>query len=336
MSKWIERYVYDVTRRLPEGERAEVEKELTAGIYDMLPDEPSEEEIKSVLCGFGPPNELAVKYQQKPKYLISPAIYDDYIHALKYVLPIVGVTLLLVGMVISGLEYLRTGTDSIAKLIAETISDGIAMAISGLFQALLWTTVGFVIYERTQDASKASWKPESLPEIPDSRHRTLPLSDGIVELVLSVVFGALAILVCSGVLNVPFRFTKDDIVVTNIFSDSFLRACVPAIIVVTVLAVAEGIAKIKVRRWTAPVCIITVLGNIAAAVTMILLVLRDDIFTAEFSSFLAETQWGSLDLIRLMGEPVLHGGRIVIIIIAVVAALGSSISAIYKTVRKPK
>lgn len=38
----IDRYIYDVIRRLPEKERADVRQELRANIYDMLPEAPSD------------------------------------------------------------------------------------------------------------------------------------------------------------------------------------------------------------------------------------------------------------------------------------------------------
>ena len=38
MNELIERYIHDVIRRLPEKDRAEIERELRANIYDMLPE----------------------------------------------------------------------------------------------------------------------------------------------------------------------------------------------------------------------------------------------------------------------------------------------------------
>ena len=57
----IERYVYDVTRRLPEKEREDVMKELRANIYDMLPEGASEDAVKKVLYELGSPVSLAEK-----------------------------------------------------------------------------------------------------------------------------------------------------------------------------------------------------------------------------------------------------------------------------------
>ena len=80
-NNWIERYVYDVARRLPEKDREEVKKELRANIYDMLPENAGNEQVKKVLYELGSPASLAEKYRQKPRYLISPAYYDEYVRA---------------------------------------------------------------------------------------------------------------------------------------------------------------------------------------------------------------------------------------------------------------
>ncbi len=98
MSNMIERYLYDVAKRLPEDIREDVKNELRSNIEDMLSDDPGEEEIEKVLLEMGSPAKLAVKYQPNPRYLISPELFDDYFTGLK----IVAVTLavLLAGLAI--------------------------------------------------------------------------------------------------------------------------------------------------------------------------------------------------------------------------------------------
>ena len=86
MKNMIERYVYDVIRRLPEDNREEVKKELYLNIDDMLGSNRSEEHIEQILLELGEPRLLALKYQTKERYLISPAYYDDYIRVLKVVI----------------------------------------------------------------------------------------------------------------------------------------------------------------------------------------------------------------------------------------------------------
>lgn len=153
MNNLQERYIYDVTRRLPAADRAEVAKELAANIADMLPENPTHTELEQVLLTLGEPRLLAEQYRQCPRYLIGPAVYEQYLHVIKLVLPIVGIGLLVVGAVLGGLSAEGDG----AMMLAQTASVGVSTALSAMVQTLLWVTLGFVIYERTTQtkASKA-------------------------------------------------------------------------------------------------------------------------------------------------------------------------------------
>ncbi len=84
----IDRYVYAVTRYLPEDIRADVSKELYSNIEDMLPEEATDQEIKQVLLKFGSPSKLASEYNPKKRYLVGPVFYDQYISILKMVVGI--------------------------------------------------------------------------------------------------------------------------------------------------------------------------------------------------------------------------------------------------------
>src|SRR5690606_39943841 len=84
----IERYVYDVTRRLSQSQREDVEKELRGLIADMLDerigdDEATESHIEEVLLELGDPRKLARQYGGKNKYIIGPLFFDPYMTVLK-------------------------------------------------------------------------------------------------------------------------------------------------------------------------------------------------------------------------------------------------------------
>lgn len=85
MKKIIERYIYAVTKRLPERMRDEVKEELNANIHDMLPKNPTDQDIDELLHKLGHPRELARNYHGEDRYVISPLFYDDYIQVLKIV-----------------------------------------------------------------------------------------------------------------------------------------------------------------------------------------------------------------------------------------------------------
>lgn len=74
--EWIERYIYAVTKRLPESQREDVASELRSLIEDMLDERKQSEaataqEIEEVLMELGHPSLLAQKYRGKDRVLIA-------------------------------------------------------------------------------------------------------------------------------------------------------------------------------------------------------------------------------------------------------------------------
>jgi crotonobetainyl-CoA:carnitine CoA-transferase CaiB-like acyl-CoA transferase len=55
----IEVYIGEVTRRLPESSRKDIALELKSTIEDMLPENPTEDEVKGVLNELGNPVQMA-------------------------------------------------------------------------------------------------------------------------------------------------------------------------------------------------------------------------------------------------------------------------------------
>lgn len=80
----MERYIYEVIRRVPSGQQEEIRMELQELIGDMYEAEGSD--MEAVLAKLGDPSEFAKKYRDESSYVISPAYYDNYIWVLKIVL----------------------------------------------------------------------------------------------------------------------------------------------------------------------------------------------------------------------------------------------------------
>jgi len=331
----IERYVYDVVRRLPEKDREEVRKELKSNIYDMLSEEADENEIKSVLYGLGSPSILAEKYRQNPRYLISPAIYDDYIRILKWLVPLIGVVLMAIGMIWGAIDAI-SGNEmvDISEVINNIFTKGFSLGFTAAFQALVWTTVGFVIAERTggitQKSQEREWEIEDLPEVLLNKGR-IPLSDIITELILTIVFSVIAILLCSGKLPIAFMIDNGDIQVHQFFSSGFLAGCIPAIVSIMVFSICESIVKIKNRLWTPVVCGTVIVTNLVNMGIMLYLVNRPNILSEEFMTFVKSGDWSS-DLLRIMGNGIAYPILIISIII-VICSLATCGTALYKTIK---
>lgn len=333
MKNMIERYIYDVVRRLPEADREEVSRELQANIYDMLSEQPSNAEIESVLHNLGAPATLAEEYRQNPRYLISPVIYDDYIRTLKWLIPLIAVILFFVGLVLGVIQTTSNNqTIEVTDLFANIFSSAFEMSFFGALQVLLWTTIGFVVADRTQDNKKErSWKIADLPEIPEHLNKRIPLSDTIVELVLAIVFSVIFVLFCSGYLNFTYLIRDGDTIVRQIFSPEFLRLCIPATIATCILSCTEGLAKLKDRSWTIFVCAVYLVCNLATMGISIFVLSQKNIFSTEFISYINSKNWGDLDLLSWFGNPI--GVKNIILAIIIIATLIGCVVSIYKTIR---
>ena len=336
MDNMIERYVYDVARRLPEKEREEVKKELRANIYDMLPDGASEEQIKKVLYELGSPVSLAEKYRQKPKYLISPAYYDEYVSVLKWVLPLVGVLVMVIGFAIGAFDAVKAGTNNYAMLMSGVISKGVSMGLSAAFQVLVWTTIGFVIAERSGDKAEKggapSWKIEDLPEVQQDEKARIPLSESIAQLIVITVFSILGLLFCAGKLPFAMAFSDGGTHFYTIFSESFLALLIPVILISLAFGVIETVAKIRDRRWTPFVCAAVVIKQLIDMAMTLYVVNQPNILSAEFRSFLMQTEVN--EVLHIL--PSVNGTNALVIafcVLVIIGAIAESIKAIQKTVR---
>ncbi|MDR0890233.1 MAG: hypothetical protein LBM28_06285 [Oscillospiraceae bacterium] len=337
MNTMIERYVFEVTRRLPEKEREDVKRELTANIMDMLSDNPNDEEIEGVLNELGDPSKLSEKYRQNPRYLISPAVFETYLRTIKIVLPIAGCVCFILGFILGITEFI-TDAPSAVDVFKEALKGGFSLGIDAVIQALLWTTIGFVIADhatgQTEEKSKA-WTVDKLPkERPDDKAR-ISLSDGVVSLCMTAVFSTFAVIMCvwrAPFGNLIFLHGKP---LTAILSDSFLNACIPVIIIAAVFGIIEAILKIVRRRWSISVCAAAVAGHLAWFAGVIYLITRPNILSDEFVSFAAShaDEWGRLDIIRLIGSSDTNSILLVIGGLAAVGAAFGCISAVFKTVK---
>lgn len=336
MSNWIERYIYEVTRRLPEKDREEVRRELYSGIYDMLPENASEAEIKAVLEKMGPPAALAEQYRQKPRYLISPSFYDHYIHTLKWAVPLVGCILLVIGAVIGVTDAIQNEAANAAVFISGIFSNGLSLGISGAFQALVWITIGFVIAERTgakTESFSGEWTVEQLNDVIVDDKNKIPLSDSITELVMTVVFTALFILFCMGLLPFVFIIRDGNIVVNQLFSESFLAVLIPCLVIGGLFGVFECIIKIMKRRHTPLVCVSIVLSNLANITLSTYLLTRPVILSTEFTAYMQAQNWGEGDILRFMGNPSAGLLPLIILAIIVICSVISCATAVVRTVR---
>ena len=276
MNQLIERYIYDVTRRLPENDRAEVARELQASIMDMLPEESSEQQTIDVLTQLGDPRIMAEQYRTKPRYLISPALFDMYLSVLKMVVGIVAVVFAGVSAIITIFD---TGTLSASTFFANIIED----ALMGAFQAAFWVTFGFAVADHTNIIGKKAWTVLDLPKKPDHlKGVALPRSASIGEIITTLFFSVLFILM---IIRDEWFFVfvrNGDIM--NPFNMNALYRAIPFIIITSVISVAFSSVKLYYARWNAPLFIVNVIYNIIWVGIFIYIVNWPDLFNPDLKS----------------------------------------------------
>lgn len=316
MNEMIERYIYDVTRRLPENERGEIKRELEASITDMLPDNPSRQDITAVLTKLGSPRILAEQYRQKPQYLISPAMFDNYISVLKAVTAIVAVVCGCIGVVLA----LSSGS------IVQVISSGIAMAFEGALQTALWITVGFVIAEKC--GYKQEWKLEDLPQLPTGIKisRSSSIAGMIMSVFLPVLFIAMIIREESF-----FIFVRGADIITPL-SQAALERFIPYLVMLGVLGFIVNGFRLYWAKWNIPLCVINAIYNVVWAGVVISALNWPDLISTEFLEYMS-TIAGEADILRYIGIGALITS-VVIIVIAIIE-IATGIRNTWKSTRKP-
>lgn len=210
---YMDRYIYQVIRRLPKAQREEVRMELEELISDMYADKNSMEEV---LTELGNPAEFAKQYQNEQKYLIGPEYFDTYFWFVK-VVSICAVVPILVISLINAIGEIPTITSQnaapvIIRAIVDGLTTGITDAMLSFMSAFGAVTLTFAIMERkkiqleTKKVEKWSveslseerkipssrWTPKILEPVPDKK-AIISRGDSIVGVVFIVIFSVLLI-----------------------------------------------------------------------------------------------------------------------------------------------
>lgn len=179
----INRYIYEVTRRIPKEQREEIELELQELIGDML----EGLTLEQVFLKLGDPAIFARKYREDKNYVISPEYYDNYMWVMKLVLICVWGGLLISTVVKCIINY-----QDIIYEMARFMND-IIMASLTAFGSV---TLVFAFMERQKikvDLKKEKiWSPDMLNPIPDKKAR-ISRGDCIASIVFIILFGCLLI-----------------------------------------------------------------------------------------------------------------------------------------------
>lgn len=283
VAELIDRYVYAVVKRLPQAQRADIEKELRGLIDDMLQDRtggapPKKVHIEAVLKELGKPSALAAKYRGDEQHLIGPEYFDLYTMILKIVL-IVAPCATAFAQIIG---YAVTPPQNVFESIGLFLSSVISAAI----HAFAIVTFIFAVIERYADhkGKIEVWKPSDLPPVPAVKaviNRGEPVA-GIVFAVFGIIIFNVA----------PWLFGANDYAGRTfipVFDLDVLLRLMPLINVMFCLGILKEIAKLVVGRYDLKLAVSVTVLNILSLIVFIYLFVPPAIWNADFMMSLHDT-----------------------------------------------
>ncbi|MFY0802734.1 HAAS signaling domain-containing protein [Peribacillus frigoritolerans] len=286
----IELYIQEVTRRLPEKNRADIALELQSTIEDMLPEDYTEQDVKAVLLKLGDPVTLASGYRDRPMHLIGPRYYDVYISLLKMILPIAAVISLIA---LVGDNPFRDTGNTVMEAILKLFGKGISGIISTGIQVFFWLTLSFAILERLDTSKDQSpvtkdlkpWTPENLKDIPNiSKKKAVPMVEVFASLLGLSVFAALYFN-AANLLGVYEKRNGSLIFVTPSFNQDVLNSYWLLVSCVIIIGVLLAIYKLFLGRWTLKLAFFHAIYQLLYTLAFIIIISNPDLLNPEFLAY---------------------------------------------------
>lgn len=271
--EWMERYIYQVIRRLPRAQRGEAEMELREFIGDMFEEKGSMEDVLAVL---GDPAVFAGQYSDGSHCLIGPEYYDQYVWLLRIVLICVSVTVPIVSVVSGVLEFRNTVLPGLAYTAASIAVDAVVSTVAACMSAFGGLTLFFAVLERQktkwdlrlahdsadrQDGGTA-WTPGQLPPVP-VRKAEIGRGDSAVSLIFILLL-ALLLIFWPQLFSVFFK-DGGSIVSVPLFNLEHWEKILPLLLI----GLAAGFVDEMLRLITGVYCRTVMISNILCGVLQI-------------------------------------------------------------------
>ncbi|EAP98195.1 hypothetical protein JNB_14563 [Janibacter sp. HTCC2649] len=264
-----DRYVWTVTRHLPDDVGPDVAQELRGTIADAVDGkvdagaDPAAAEQEAI-AELGDPDALARHYGGRPNYLIGPGLYPDYLRLMRLLPPIV----LPIVLVANLIGRLTASDDNWGSILLDSWVVVLTVGVHLGF----WVTLTFALIEwhrpeTDRDRPLSDWKPDQLStEVP---WRAVGLTETAFSAGFAFVLAAVVAWQFTGV-------SGDAIQVLNPH-----LALVWEIALVALLAL-DGVLALMVwqsGRWTPVLAALNVATNAASATLLVWLLSRGELLT---------------------------------------------------------
>jgi hypothetical protein len=233
MNKYVDRYIYAVTRLLKANQREEVRKELNEHIENSLEKDYSFEKTQQVLKKLGSPKELAYKYRNQGKNLIKQENYEFYKDVVKIGMLVILVFNLAVSAGALLNQIFNQGPAPIGSLIVYFLENFFENVINNLLVGFALITIGFVIWERKGDklGQTKEWMLKDLPELPRFINKSQKSPNQILLETLAISFLSLFFLT---ILRFPLLAITLELDTFVLIPASYNRYYIPFVLTVTI------------------------------------------------------------------------------------------------------
>jgi hypothetical protein len=267
MTNLVDRYVFTALRRIPEQQRADIDRELRASIDDAIDARVEagatrEAAVETTLTELGDPDKLADQYAGRPTYLIGPELFPSW----RRLLTILLWTVLPIVVAIVVIAQIFDDPD-IGKIIGGAVTGTLTIGAHLCF----WVTLAFAIAERTGTRLTVNWTLKDLPRYEGHRATRGQMITGIVWVVL---------LITALVLQ---QFTFTEVPLLNPDNWAFWW---PVLIGLFVLRAIYYVWLHRIGTWTRAVAAVNTVLTVAWAAPLIWLLATDRFFNPEFHGFL--------------------------------------------------
>ncbi|MFC0013932.1 MULTISPECIES: hypothetical protein [Allobacillus] len=314
----IDVYIQEVTRRLPEKNRADIGLELRSTIEDTLPDDYDEEDVNTVLQELGNPAALASEYRDQPMHLIGPRYFDIYVSLLKMIVPIAAVVALI--SMIAKYFGAFGEEEAILNAVLHIIGEGIWVVIQVGIQVFFWLTLVFAILERTDKGKYGEplatnfkkWTPNDLKNVAYiSGENSITKLRVFGSLMWTTVWATLYFY-ANQLIGVYEGSEVGLEFVMPALTQGVLMSYWPLVLVVILLEVSSSIYKLIIGKWTTKIAIFNTVIELISTSLFIVILSNPNLFQPEFLSYMS-------DLFNISSSQFkfwLVGGAIIILVLS--------------------
>ncbi len=322
----INRYIYQVTKHMNPMSKGDIENELRTLISDMLDARvkgatAGKEDILAVLKELGNPSELAEKYRDTSRYLISPELFPLYLFVLKIV---IGATLF--GLCIATVFDLIT---SYPHIWYQYIGNWIGELISGVGMAFASITILFAFLEWKGVNLKELipvWDVKELPPVP-VKEATIPIGEPIAGIIFTII-GMVIFTSTPQILGA--YFFDGGLQSIPVFNLDTLRVVLPLFLITMGLGLVKNIWELIDRRYSIPYAIFVFIINTISTILTVIIFTRFDIWNHNFASHINEAFHLNFNISSLGVWEFVTGNFVIFLVIIY---LLETISILVKTIK---